>query len=152
MNSSRWLLFSISAIIVAGCGGADSHVLLPVQNTAAFSVTSSVYWYDLAPSQDCQVAVAYSRMQSDAQPIPQVVVHGATLVRENETLPMDYAAIKIQRQGGDLWVTTTACSQANNFAAGERLNVVLHVTVEGIGTLDVQPPATSLTPSKHPPP
>lgn len=148
----RWVSFSVSAFIAAGCAGADSPSLARERIAPAISVTSSVYWYDLAPAQNCQVAVAYSRVHSVAQPISQVVVHGATLVRENETLQMDYAPAKIQRQGEDVWVTTTACSHANNFAAGERLKVVLRMSVEGIGTLDVQPPATSLKPSKHPPP
>jgi hypothetical protein len=153
MDAARSLLFSIFAVMVTGCGGnGPPPVFEAAQSMSGFSVTSNVYLYDLARSQGCELAVAYSRIQSNAQAIPQVEVHGVKLVRENETLRMDYTPIKTEHQGGDLWVTATACSTSNNFAPGERLSVVLHVTVEGIGTLDVKPPATSLMPAKHPPP
>jgi hypothetical protein len=153
MDAARSLLFSIFA--GHGHGLWRKWPAARVRSGAEhvrFLGHSNVYLYDLARSQGCELAVAYSRIQSNAQAIPQVEVHGVKLVRENETLRMDYTPIKTEHQGGDLWVTATACSTSNNFAPGERLSVVLHVTVEGIGTLDVKPPATSLTPAKHPPP
>jgi hypothetical protein len=150
MNVLRGGALFVLTTIVAGCGAAGGTAAKSTQSTPDVWVTSSVYWYTLAPSRGCQLAVAYSRVHSALQPLPELVVQSATLVRSSETLAMDYAAVTIQRQGLDLWATTTACSQADNFAEGERLHVVLRVTLLGVGTFDLQAPDTDLTPSKGP--